>query len=520
MPIDIDNSHYNTGTATVVGTAVTGQGTAWEGAVRAGDLYGTHKGSGVRILSVDSNTALTLAYDVPALAQTAAPYEIQFTPYDVGYQASVRELLLIMASGNVEALASLALAPDKLLYADGIASLALTDFTALARDIVGAADEAAVRQIIGAGAGDLEGPDIITFNEDNLAVFADATGKLVKDGGPGVREIDRREYLWAYHKKVRAREAALITLSGDSTFANAPPGGPTPAILLSALASDFKVYNQTVFNAGHSGASIVDWDNTYVSVDAATHPHLYVPRWGITPGSSLTLPVFKTHLRSGLTKFRDECDFDTSSGLLMMPNTIGEAGTGRDVNWLLDIRATVREAAYDFKFLFFDTFELWRDAATGRGRYLDTPATIHPDAVFNAWIMGELAKTIWPPGVILGASTRGPIPVQVSPGAGFTLGGSPNGGRVTRNGNTCTLAGVLDLAPAAVLPSLAQVCYLPAGFLPNGDYQALTLVGYHTGTMFSEVIPAQVLANGTIRPLKASSQAITTVYVAGSFIGA
>lgn len=44
MPIDIDKSFYNTGTATVAneGTAVTGQGTAWLQSVRVGDLFGTH----------------------------------------------------------------------------------------------------------------------------------------------------------------------------------------------------------------------------------------------------------------------------------------------------------------------------------------------------------------------------------------------------------------------------------------------------------------------------------------------
>lgn len=109
MPLNIDTSYYSTGTATVEadGTTVTGQSTAWLQAVRAGDLFGTHVGDPVRIASVDSNTQLTLAYPWKGPAQTESAYEIQFTPYDTGYQAAVRQLLTTLASGNVEALAEL-----------------------------------------------------------------------------------------------------------------------------------------------------------------------------------------------------------------------------------------------------------------------------------------------------------------------------------------------------------------------------------------------------------------------------
>lgn len=107
--IDIDASYYKTGTATVAaeGTVVTGTGTQWISSTRAGDLFGTHVGDPVRILSVDSNTQLTLAYPWKGPAQTDAAYEIQFTPYDTGYYPAVRQLLQILSSGNVEALANI-----------------------------------------------------------------------------------------------------------------------------------------------------------------------------------------------------------------------------------------------------------------------------------------------------------------------------------------------------------------------------------------------------------------------------
>ena len=134
MPIDIDRSYYNTGTATVSsgGTTVTGQGTLWLQSLRPGDIFGTHAGSGVRIASVDSNTQLTLAYPWKGPNQTAAPYEVQLTPYDSGYQRAVRELLQTMASGNLEALAALDGATDTVPYFTGPGAMALMDLSNLA----------------------------------------------------------------------------------------------------------------------------------------------------------------------------------------------------------------------------------------------------------------------------------------------------------------------------------------------------------------------------------------------------
>lgn len=131
MSIDIDQAYYNSGTASVASGAVivTGQGTVWQGAVRAGDMFGAHLGTGVRIKSVDSNTQLTLAYPWPLAAQANAPYEIQFTPYDAGYQPAVRKLLSRWTNGNVDAFAALAGSADMVpvFTAPGAMTLMPTD---------------------------------------------------------------------------------------------------------------------------------------------------------------------------------------------------------------------------------------------------------------------------------------------------------------------------------------------------------------------------------------------------------
>lgn len=212
MAIDIDQSHYLTGTATVAGTTVTGQGTAWLGAVRPGDLFGTHKGSGVRIQSVNSNTSLTLAYAVTGLNQTAAVYEIQRTPYDVGYLAAIEDMIRLYGVGNLPSLAGLngtggdkgvmltgagtagtfplkpaaraMLALDgvanKIPYLTGASTAALADLSPFMRGLLSATSQPALRLTVTPGErGVFTPPDFAT---------ADLTpsGVLALIGGPGL----------------------------------------------------------------------------------------------------------------------------------------------------------------------------------------------------------------------------------------------------------------------------------------------------------------------------------------------
>lgn len=109
MAIDIKISFYDIGTATIAAGSrdVVGQGTAWA-SLRAGDLFGTHVGRPIRILTVVDDTHLTLAHDWPAgFGQTAASYEIQRTPFDIGYLQAVETLLNKWGNGNVDEFAAL-----------------------------------------------------------------------------------------------------------------------------------------------------------------------------------------------------------------------------------------------------------------------------------------------------------------------------------------------------------------------------------------------------------------------------
>lgn len=107
--MDIAPGNYNTGTATVDagGLAVSFQGVPnMQAAIRPGDRFGGHVGLPIRIASVGTDT-VTLAHPWPGAAQTAAPYEIAFTPYDLGYREEFYEIIKRYGRGALPAMAEL-----------------------------------------------------------------------------------------------------------------------------------------------------------------------------------------------------------------------------------------------------------------------------------------------------------------------------------------------------------------------------------------------------------------------------
>lgn len=131
-------SVYKVGTATVAanGMTVTGQGTLWVKDVLSGDFFGVHKGLAIQIESVDSNGSLTLANPWPGAAQNAAPYAIMLQSDVARYSEALRQLLVKLSSGNVEALAGLTGAANKFPFFTGAGTMDVGDVSPYARSTV------------------------------------------------------------------------------------------------------------------------------------------------------------------------------------------------------------------------------------------------------------------------------------------------------------------------------------------------------------------------------------------------
>ncbi|MCO6050829.1 hypothetical protein NGM99_13680 [Mesorhizobium sp. RP14(2022)] len=147
-------SDWQTGTISLAagGTVVTGAGTSWLTAdIQAGDLLMKNNRSAI-IASVDSATQITLAEAWDGGALNNAPYRIRYQPDGSRLTAATRDLVAKLASGNVDALAGLASAADKLPFFTGNGQAALADLTAAARTLLDDPTTAAMLVTLGAQA--------------------------------------------------------------------------------------------------------------------------------------------------------------------------------------------------------------------------------------------------------------------------------------------------------------------------------------------------------------------------------
>lgn len=199
---------YAVGNASVgaSGLTVTGQGTFWQdntnpelSPIRAGDLFGTHKGFAIRILEVVSATELTLAHPWPGADQDLAEYEIQLTPRIVGAQQATRLLQKQLASGNISAFAALEGQSNLLPMFSGAGTMTLVtkqslvsgaDYNVQVNDIAARATydgSAANFRVLVADIGDGRSA-IYSKNSSSLGDWsapAIITGRDGEDGDPG-----------------------------------------------------------------------------------------------------------------------------------------------------------------------------------------------------------------------------------------------------------------------------------------------------------------------------------------------
>lgn len=109
------------------------------------------------MLTVDSNTGLTLARAWPGNSASGSAYEIRFTPDASRVLASARHVVELLDGGNLPALSDLESAANMLPYFIGPGVASLTPISSVGRDILAKTTPQAVRAALGltgyAGAG-------------------------------------------------------------------------------------------------------------------------------------------------------------------------------------------------------------------------------------------------------------------------------------------------------------------------------------------------------------------------------
>lgn len=320
-----------------------------------------------------------------------------------------------------------------------------------------------------------------------------------------------QEYLYAFHTKLMAGTTAKMVFSGDSTTEGGGTGATGDYIISTAMLSQgtAKGHKLTSVNAGHSGASSLDWITTYLTGDLASAPDLYVVRWGLNdPFYGLTITDFENNLISALTTCRAAYTVAQMSIVVMVPNTANDLPNGRDATWLKQVREVARRVAKDFLCTFIDTYSWWPDSEHAAGLWMDDTfgdgRAIHPKNVMNAWIVTEMSRYIFP--AFLDAQKWGTYTPTLTNGANVASA-TPSQCQWSRTGNVVTVSGRVDIACTAAANTLTIVgMSLPvasnltlSGNLAGGG--AIGQTTYQTficlGDTTNDRATLQFLSNGT-----------------------
>jgi hypothetical protein len=121
---------YSAGTASIAngGTVVTGSGSMWVAAdIQPGDTFKVQNLDAI-ILSVDSNTQVTLKEPWTGTTLSGSAYGIRYQPDGSRFTSALRDLVSLLGNGNLQALAGLTGAINKIPYFIGAGAMALADF--------------------------------------------------------------------------------------------------------------------------------------------------------------------------------------------------------------------------------------------------------------------------------------------------------------------------------------------------------------------------------------------------------
>ncbi|GGB14233.1 SGNH/GDSL hydrolase family protein [Mucilaginibacter rubeus] len=184
------------------------------------------------------------------------------------------------------------------------------------------------------------------------------------------------EYLSSFHKKLLAKSAVKVILSGDSTTAGTGASSNTyhPDILLNQITLNNRINNVTYVNSGIGGQGTPYWLSTSLSADLAQNPDVYILRWGIndswaggTPEANAT--AFLSRLDTGLSTIRSTTGFDYRHLAIIIqsqnPTTDDSNGhQGQIFNEL--VNSGLRALARKYQCVYQDIYGTFQDSVHGQ----------------------------------------------------------------------------------------------------------------------------------------------------------
>ena len=246
------------------------------------------------------------------------------------------------------------------------------------------------------------GPFAVTTLSDNLGAAFDDNIQIVKNGllyntRAHNQPVWGGEHLYGFYSKLTLRTPVKVLFTGDSTTYGGGPGdiGSIAKISRNTCIMDGMV-NVTTVNGGRPTFHSGDWDSTYVNLDIAEAPDVFVVRWGLNdPGAGRSLEQLATSLRSGLAKIR--AAFPLSSGVsivLMSPNAASYPNACDEV-WAENAAGIFRRAARDYNCAYIDTYALFQNSADGNGRWMDG-FLLHPLTIYNMFMGSVIYDLLFP----------------------------------------------------------------------------------------------------------------------------
>ncbi|HEX8021177.1 SGNH/GDSL hydrolase family protein [Mucilaginibacter sp.] len=212
------------------------------------------------------------------------------------------------------------------------------------------------------------------------------------------------EYLSSFHKKLIAKTATTIVLSGDSTtYGIGATTQYSPVnVLMDITARQYVQSAVTYVNNGQPGKTTQDWLDTYLAVDLAANPDVLILRWGVNdgwihPGTSKDV---LDRIDTGLTTIRANSNFtqDKLAIILQSQNTTQDDNMDhRGQIWNEELNNGLRALARKYQCCFMDIYGMFQDSKNSNDYLIPySNGNVHPTNTFYVEIAAKTFEILFP----------------------------------------------------------------------------------------------------------------------------